>query len=665
MTARFDKLDDKGVPPALTGLIGGFLYWEPGALAGIERIGGYLAGTADPSAGWDAPERVGAGQWTAFIGRTGALALRAASPSTRPERRERLLALLEIWADSVFVDPTVRMRTGTVRDPERDAVRDERGATILITHLRGGIRVLEMRTGDAEPPGLGALEEVDELPRADWGSARQIRDLVALVRERGPMAWDPEAVTQLAADTGMSRAAAALALAGTPGTDMFHKPFLDADERGLLGLKAGEVETARVESGRPGAVGWLDLLAEVIPAGPADLWAPDAPRRLAGRIAAAWHARHGRHAPIPETSRALIAEREPKLPAAELCEALAHSGSDPLLAEDLDTWLQAPHDSGIGLVDATGWGTAPRRMGNLMADLAALVPTVYAELPAGDPIREGLPALMRDVRARLDHPGLLLSGGHLFCETTVDDLRTRFGPHPYDGREPLSAPVFDDGLTVAAGAAPPSYYGRHRHYPHLYFRPAVLGDDGRAQRLRDTLGFSGKSVLDDVRRLRGDYFTRIVARVESGALPVGGYEANPAASVPDLVERAAKALGLAPDPAALYLQLLALEAPTDRGVRTWNGWTPTRHRKAVAALVAAGLAVADKRPRAGRGVYLPGPWAPAAKPYQPMETWKAAFLGVEVARYDGAIHDRVVLDRTLPELFADAWESVERGEGPG
>ncbi|MYS85974.1 hypothetical protein [Embleya scabrispora] len=664
MTTRFGELDDREVPPALCGLIGGFLYWEPGALAGIERIGGYLAGTADPLPGRDAPERVGAGQWTGFIGRTGAIALRAAAPSTRPERRERLLALLEMWADSVFVDPTVRMRTGTVREPQRGAVRDERGATILVCHLRGGIRVLEARTGDAEPPGLGPLEEVEELPRAGWGNARQIRDLVALVRARGPMPWDPEAVVRLAADTGMSRGAAALALAGTPGTDMFRKPFLDAEERRLLGLKAAEAETARVESGRLEAEGWLDLLADVLPADPADLWAPDAPRHLAARIATAWHARNGLRAPIPETSRALIAAQKPKLPAAELCEALAHSAADPLLAEDLDTWPESPPDSGIHLVDATGFGEAPRRMQNLLEDLAALVPTVYAELPAGDPIREGLPTLVRNVRARLDHPGLLLSCCHLYHGATIDDLRAWFGPHPYDGPEPLTVPAFDDGLTVAVEAAPPSYYGRHRHHPRLFFRPAVLGDDARAQRLDDTRGYGGAALLTSVRRLRGDHFTRIVARVESGALPVGAYEANPAASVPDVVERAAKALGLAPDPAALYLQLLALEAPTDRGVRTWNAWTPTRHRKAVATLVDAGLAVADKRARAGRGVFLPGPWAPADRPYRPMETWKAAFLGVTVLRHSGEVHGRVVLDRTLPELFADAWASVERGEGP-
>ncbi|MFE3311295.1 hypothetical protein ACFXMF_20240 [Embleya sp. NPDC059213] len=664
MTARFDALDDRDVPPALCGFIEHFLYWEPGALAGLEHIGAYLAGRADPPAGRNAPARVGGGQWTGFIGRTGALALRAAAPSTRPERRERLLALLEIWADGVFVDPTVRMRVGTVREPQRGAVRDERGATLLVGHVRDGANVLEVRTGDAEPPALGPIEEPTDLPHGGWGSARQLRELVALVRERGPMPWDPDAVARLAADTGMSRAAAALALAGTPGTGMFRKPFLDPDERRVLGLKAGEVDPARVESARLGPAGWLGLLAQVLPADPADLWAPDAPRLLAERIAAAWHERHGRQLPIPDTSRALIAERQPESPVAELCEAMADSAAHPLLAENLDTWPNAPHDGGIGLVDATGSVTAPYRMVALLADLAGLVPTVYAELPAGDPIRAGLPALVRNVRARLDHPGLLLGCGYLFDRVTIDDLREWFGPHPYHGPEPLSVPAFDDGLTVAVEAAPPSYFGRHRHHPRLFFRPALLGDDARAQRLQDTLGRSGQGVIASVRRLRAEHFTRIVARVESDALPVGAYEANPAASVPDLVERVAKALDLTPDSAALHLQLLALEAPTDRGVRTWNGWTPTRHRRAAAALVDAGLAVADKRSRAGRGTFLPGPWAPADKPYRPMETWKAAFLDVEVSRHTGEILRHVVPERTLPELFTDAWALVERGDGP-
>ncbi|MFI0818186.1 hypothetical protein ACH4TX_16375 [Streptomyces sp. NPDC021098] len=124
-------------------------------------------------------------------------------------------------------------------------------------------------------------------------------------------------------------------------------------------------------------------------------------------------------------------------------------------------------------------------------------------------------------------------------------------------------------------------------------------------------------------------------------------------------------LGLDHDPAVLYLQLLVLPRPTDRGVRTWNGWTAARHREAAAALVARGLAVEDKRARAGRQLFLPGDWAPAPKKfYQPIEVWKADLLGLRL-RYGGRVEDELPLPtRTLPELFAEGWARVEAGEGP-
>ncbi|OPC76754.1 hypothetical protein B4N89_45565 [Embleya scabrispora] len=294
-----------------------------------------------------------------------------------------------------------------------------------------------------------------------------------------------------------------------------------------------------------------------------------------------------------------------------------------------------------------------------------MVPTVYAELPAGDPLRKGLPALIEGLRARLAHPGLLLPGGTAAGDVT-DDLRARFGPEPYVGPEPLTAPAFDDGLTVAIGAPPPSFHGRYKSWAQLCFRPALLDVDAeRTKRLTDGRGFVGTDVPTYVRRIRSDYFTRVVERVRCGALPVGTYEANPAASVPELVDRVAASLTLPPDAAALYLQLLTLEAPTDRGVRTWNGWTATRHRKAATALVDAGLAVPDKRSRARRGIFLPGPWAEADRPgFHPMETWKAIFLGIRLGP-KRTIHYRATFDRTLPELFTDAWQRVERGHGPG
>ncbi|GCD92401.1 hypothetical protein [Embleya hyalina] len=668
MAHNFQAIDDEGVATAVTGLLRTGGSWRGASLAGLERIGEYLAGTWDPPAGRHAPEPVGHGEWAALIGRIGAIALRAAAPSAPEQARERLLALLEVWSTTVFVDADARWRTGTVSEPSVfvPGIRDEHGAAIKLFHVWKGVRVLEFRRGDAAAPESGPMTDVAEVPRGAWGSAGQIRELVDLVRTRGPMPWDPEAVAVLVDATGMSRAAAALLLAANPGTRSSPDPFPAREERHALGLTTTEAKPAEAELAPLSDIDRLDLFAHALPADPAELWSPTGPRELAGRIAVAWRARFGRHAPIPETSRALIAALKPRTPVAEICAALAHPADDPLVAEDLDTRPHATETS-IGLVDASGRGDEPRRLAHLLQDVAMLVPTVYAELPAGDPIRESLPTLIEGLRARLAHPGLLLHGGNALREVTDDDVRALFGPDPYTGPEPLTAVAFDDGLTVAIGAPPPSFHGRHKHAPQLCFRPALLDVDAeRTKRLADRRrGFYGTGAVDHVRRIRGDHFTRVVERLRSGALPPGAYETNPAASVPELVDRVAASLTLPPDAAALYLQLLALEAPTDRRVRTWNGWTPTRHRKAATALVDAGLAVADKRSRARRGIFLPGPWAEADKPeYHSMETWKATFLGIRLVSDSLTIHFRADIDRTLPELFADAWERVEQGNGP-
>lgn len=103
------------------------------------------------------------------------------------------------------------------------------------------------------------------------------------------------------------------------------------------------------------------------------------------------------------------------------------------------------------------------------------------------------------------------------------------------------------------------------------------------------------------------------------------------------------------------LQLLALPAPTDRRIRRFNRWTPAHHKAVAAALVEAGLAVTDRRARAGRGRFLPGDWASGDKFYPPMETWMAGLLGVRVI--GRKVCSRPVAGRPLPELFARAWRT--------
>ncbi|MEU1791294.1 hypothetical protein ABZ553_36570 [Streptomyces sparsogenes] len=666
VTARAEAaaLDDYGVGTALSGLVDGPGYWtRDGSLAAIERTGRYLAGTWQPSSPDGDPGKAGEGSWTRFIGRIGAVALRAAAPSTREERRERLLALLECWAESPFADPAARLRTGVVRLAEGapEAVRDERGAVVAVGWAGSdGRRFVELRTGEAEPPSLGTVEEACEAPRG-WGSAEQLRRLVGLVRERGPAPWDPKAVSVLSEGTGLGRAAASLALAGLLQRSCV--PFLDAHERDVLRLKVAEAEDGASELARLTALERLELLADVLPEDPAELWEPGGMRAVAEWLAEAWRARRGRRTTVPRrTLDAVVELGLLRLSAAEFCAAFTHPEAEPGLDAPLDTWIKNS-EHGPLLTDAR-WDVV--RFQERLHTVVPYLSWVYAELPAGDPVRDGAPGLVRLLLERLDHPGLLLRAGRPAAGVgrTVADLHERFGFRPYAGPERLDVASIDDGLTVVTdGVVDRRGY---RSPPRLYFRPAYHGDDERSRTLAAAMSDSGGSLEDLplVEWLRGPACARIVERIESAPLPVGAYEANPAASAPEVVARVAGSLGVEEDPAALYLQLLALPAPTDRNVRVWNGWKADRHQKAAAVLVERGLVVEDKRPRAGRKVFLPGEWIHAKKPYQPMEAWKAELIGVRRS-YNGRLENPLPLPtRTLPELFGQAWALVENGSGP-
>ncbi|MGV9855263.1 hypothetical protein ACWDWU_41900 [Streptomyces sp. NPDC003442] len=661
-TGAWTAVDDRRVVPALGGLIEGMGMWRTGTLGCMDRTGRFLTGAWDPpgpeSEGEDGPGIAGEGSWVRFIGRIGAVALRAAVASTRPERRERQLALLEMWAESPFADPAARLRTGIVVT-ERLAVRDERGAAVSVGWSRAGRRrFVELRTGDAEPPSLGEIEEARDVPRG-WGSPEQLRRLVALVRERGPAPWDREAVALLRERTGMGRPAASLALAGL--LERMYVPFLDADERATLRLKVAEAEDGASELARLTASERLELLADVLPEDPAELWEPDGMRGVAERLAEAWQARRGRRVMVPERAlRAVVELQLLRLSAAEFCAAFTDPAAEPGLSAPLDTWIKNS-EHGPLLTDAR-WDIV--RFQDRLHSLVPHLAWVYAELPAGDPVREGLPGLVRLLLERLDHPGLLLRAGHPAAGSprTVAELQERFGFRPYAGPDRLDVASIDDGLTVITDGTV-SRRG-DRSPPRVYFRPAFYGDDERSRALAALTSGFGREDLPLVEWVRGPVCARIAERVEGASLPVGAYESNPAASAPGLVARVADALGLDEDAAALHLQLLALPAPADRNVRTWNGWQTARHQKAAAALVERGLVFEDKRPRAGRQVFLPGEWIHAKKPYQPMEAWKAELIGLRRS-YNRRLENPLPLPtRTLPELFAHAWSLVEKGEGP-
>ncbi|WP_424893219.1 hypothetical protein [Streptomyces sp. XH2] len=582
------------ITAALQGFVDGWGVWYDDALVSIERTGRFIAGTWTPEPGEDGPKPGGDGTWTRFVGRIGAVALRAAAPSTRPDRREVLLNFLESWAESPFADPSYRFRTGRLAAGGPFGVRDAQGAAVATYWpVKGERRLLEARTGDDAPGLPGELLYAEDAHRG-WGTPEQLRRLVALVRERGPMPWDPAAVVELSDACGISRPAAALTLAGNPGANGYYVPFLAKDERAALGLKAAEAESARSELGRLRDTHRIALLADVLPEDPAELWEPGGLRRVAARTAEAWREQQGvRPRPPEETWQAALA-LETRMTATDLCHLFLDPARMPLPPGFyLRLWPCPPEYQDLRTVwDVMGFPDADEVVDAVFTGL----PWAYADLPAGDPVRDGAPEVvrvMRKVLARKDSPAKVLYSG------------------------------------------------------------IIRGSGGSA---------------------RWDWLTggacdRMMGRIEAGDLPPGGYEPDPRASAPALVAEVADRLGLTEDAAALYLQLLTLAVPSDRNVRRWNGWAPARHRKAVGELIGRGLVVEDKRARAGRSVFLPGPWAHAAKPLPPMECWKAPLLGAVLSGGDGVQAQAQVtalppLPGTLPELFAAAWQRLRNGDGP-
>ncbi|MER5548674.1 hypothetical protein ABT072_41150 [Streptomyces sp. NPDC002589] len=108
------------------------------------------------------------------------------------------------------------------------------------------------------------------------------------------------------------------------------------------------------------------------------------------------------------------------------------------------------------------------------------------------------------------------------------------------------------------------------------------------------------------------------------SVPVGGYEADPALSVPDPVAATARRLGVAMDAAALHLPLRALARPPDRDVRRRNGWTAARHKAAQAELAAVGAVETGRRARADRTVFIRDTGETMKAPHLPLDSRKSA-----------------------------------------
>jgi hypothetical protein len=289
---------------------------------------------------------------------------------------------------------------------------------------------------------------------------------------------------------------------------------------------------------------------------------------------------------------------------------------------------------------------SPFHGSSLLAGMQAVC-LLGSYLPAGDPRRLGVPRLHAKILARLANPELLLFGG---------SRAIKIEGKPYVAPGYQSNPAHhgvDNGAIVVA-------------HGYVYFRPARIAADDAANlaRARDAAElhypqqvFPWSGLYHVWQAALSPGVAALVARATDTPLSAGSSELDPRLSAPGVVDAVASRHQLDRDAAALYLQLLTLVDCGDAPTRELNGWTQTKHKKAAAALVAAGLVTEHKHPRANRKYVLDGPWEQLFPPHPAVEQRKLALYDARME--NGALAaplGRVLPLRPVHELFAAAWQ---------
>ena len=584
--------------------------------AEVREVGARLAG-GEPGR-WPASKV----DWPQLLTGLGGLALRAASPLAPEEWRPALAVLLASLADAGFADENdgddaARVRAVEVASPPSGNMMVEglypgsvidtaAGRAIVVGeptrmydngswYLHGW--AVERASGDTGFGAVGDLHIRDELPPSGWRGADRIRKLLRLLDEHGPAPWRPESADDLVERTGLTRAEAILLLTGLVHVAKAEANFLTAQQRMLFDVSMANARTARDALRRLTFAERHALLNAAMPDDPEQLWrtGPDV-----ARVAEVWNAFFGRRLPVPDE---VLAEAMAVIPGDRGVEIVRG-----LIASKTCAWLHRPDEA----------------FTDRLAAVAIALPWLAYRLPAGDPIRATLPAAYRTLRELLASP----------------DLSVQLGG--WRG----SLEQFPALYAVPSGSPDYQYY---------WVRPARLsGPDDPALAI-----WPDDPDSNALRVLLSENLARLMDGITTDELPAGTWPQNPALSTPDLVAEVAGRHQLTADAAAYYLQLLALPDPTDRNVARWTGWPNARLAKARAALLAGELVIAGKRERAGRGVFLPGPWTPRRAPHLPVESWKHALYEENPAN-DGM----TVIDRPVEELFRLAWRRICDGDGP-
>ncbi|MGW6648370.1 hypothetical protein AMK23_15505 [Streptomyces sp. CB02130] len=587
--------------------------------------------------------------WTPLLDKLPELAYRAASEATSAEHRAGLIVLLEALAAGPLADPAGTVRRVELVEPLDAATPGRTGRPEAVHRLgqvlRKGPRTVVVLANhgrnsrddaarwlalDHDPTGAfgpvpGFTLDREHVYRQGIARDRLTR-LTALVRDKGPAPWRPEAAEAFHTATGIGPLQATALLSAAveePG----------AEALALLGAKSRAFETAQDRLDALPRDERHTVLRALLPADPAELWSTGPDVRAAAET---WGELLGSLVRVPE---------ELDL---DLSGATAAS-VDLILNAGTRSWLA----HGTPVPDGSARPALHRvsARGAVANALTALRTLAYT-LPYGHPLRAHLPVGLAALRSRLADPGLVLDLGLDWTESGTSLGTAIRAAHAL----PESGGAEADGL-VRAGTAlllAPGYGDSER----LLIRPAGLeGSDDPVFGLVE--GTVGPHRTGDLLALRALLGSESDALASAGAPDGSAHHPvqDPTRTVPDVVAEAADTLALSADAAALYLMILALPDPTDRNCVRWTEWKPARIKKARAELAATDLVVEAKRSRAGRTLFLPCGWLERGAPGLPLETWKEGL-------YPVAGSARTLPHLPVPALYAAAWARVRGGDAP-
>ncbi|GAA2725050.1 DNA-binding protein [Actinocorallia aurantiaca] len=479
-------------------------------------------------------------------------------------------------------------------------------------------------------------------PAADGEQPARWRRAEAEAAARGPAPWFPGAAEEFSRLTGATPTTAGLLLAGLPVIDRWHPGFPQPELQAALGVKAATAEWAGDRLFKLDPRILRAVLGALLPADPARLWT-DGPDVAAA--AEVWNAEVGRKTAVSE---AFLLEATKAVrtgwDAVHALRALLDPATDPALSQDF-TWIMLRRRI------APGTGRDICFTTDTLSGAVAMASWLAHRLPAGDPLRERLPAGLAAVRDRLAHPGLMLPLRELV------DLE-RFGraagapTETGEGFERYGAVVMPGGN----GAVQPG------------IRTALLDEAGSDPYLA-VLRSHSTGLPPIERALRTAMDARFAALLADPGDPVAGergadgtwWPQDPSRSVPGFVAEVSERYGLGADAAAVYLMLLVMPDPTDGNTARWAGWKPARLKAARAELAATDLVVEARRARAGRSLFLPGGWTDLRVPHLPLEEWKLPLYGMAG---DAERPDVIVPLEPVADLYRRAWQRILDGDEP-